>query len=76
MTDAAYRDLLTCCESALGAGKRSVTIARALAEAHRSGLRPPDDVIEAYLARLEDDQVQLHKLRDKLAEFRREQRGA
>ena len=74
MTDAVFLELLACCESALGAGKRSVTIARALAEAHRSGLRPPDDVIDAYLARLEHDQLQLHKLRDKIAEFRREQR--
>jgi hypothetical protein len=74
MSDVPYRDLVTCCESALGAGKRSVTIARALAEAHRSGLRPPDDVIEAYLLRLEQDQVELHKLRDRLAAFKQDQR--
>jgi len=72
MTDAAFLELLACCESALGAGKRSVTIARALAEAHRSGLRPPDDVIDAYLARLEHDQSQLHRLRGKVAEFKKQ----
>ena len=70
MTDALLRELLAGYESALALAARSVTIARALAEGHRSGLRPPDDIIEAYLARVDHDAAQLLELREKIAQFK------
>jgi len=70
MNDAALLDLLASYESALAAASRIIAIARALAEGHRSGLRPPDDIIEAYLARVDHDDAQLRELREKVAHFK------
>ena len=66
MNDAPFQDLLASCESALTAAKRSLTIARALAEGCRSGVRPPEDVVEAYLACADRDDRQLAELREKV----------
>ena len=70
MTDAVLLELLASCESALAVASRSVTIARVLAEGHRSGLRPPDDIIDAYLARVDHDAAVLTELREKVAQFK------
>lgn len=70
MNDAAARELLACYEAALRAAARSLGIARALAEGHRAGVRPPDDVIEAYLARVERDEAQVKSMRAKLPQFK------
>lgn len=66
MTDAAFLELLASYEAALKAATRSLTIARTLAEAHRSGLHPPEVILEAYLATIERDEAQLAELRKKL----------
>ncbi len=70
MTEAALLELLASYESALSLASRSLTIARALAEGHRSGLRPPDDIIEAYLARVDYDAAQLIELRGKISQYK------
>jgi Asp-tRNA(Asn)/Glu-tRNA(Gln) amidotransferase A subunit family amidase len=44
-------------------------MARALAEGYRSGLRPPEDVLDAYLARIERDEAELKALRQRVAEL-------
>jgi Asp-tRNA(Asn)/Glu-tRNA(Gln) amidotransferase A subunit family amidase len=47
-----------------------MAIARSLAEGFRAGLRPPEDVLEAYLARIERDQEQLNELRQRMADLK------
>ena len=64
MADAAGLELLTSYDAAIKLAARSLGIARALAEAHRSGLRPPDGILDAYLARIEHDEAQLVNLRE------------
>ena len=70
MNDAAFLELLASCEAALSAAKRSVTIARALAEGCCAGVRPPDDVVEAYLACAHRDEAHLADLRDKIDQLK------
>ena len=48
MTDAAFLELLASCEAALNVADGSMTIARALAQAHRDGVPPPDTLVDAY----------------------------
>ena len=69
MTDALL-ELLASHEAALDAAQRSLAIARALAEAHRLGVRPPEYVLDAYLARVDADETRLHELRAKVAQFK------
>lgn len=57
MTDAAYLELLAGFGQSIEAAQRSLTIARELAEAHRSGQRPPEAVITAYLHGMERDEA-------------------
>ena len=67
MSDRTISDLLASCEAMLDAAGRSMAIARTLAEGFRAGLRPPDDVLDAYLARIDSDQEQLNELRQRMA---------
>ncbi len=70
MTDSAYRELLANYEAALRAATRSLSIARTLAEAHRSDLRPPEMILDAYLATVERDEAQVAELREHLQRFK------
>ena len=67
MSDRTISDLLNSCEAMLDAAGRSMAIARTLAEGFRAGLRPPEDVLDAYLARIDRDQEQLNELRQRMA---------
>jgi hypothetical protein len=67
MSHSDISDLLAACESAIDTANRSLAIARALAEGCRSSLRPPEDVIEAYLTRIDRDEANLVELRHRLA---------
>jgi hypothetical protein len=69
MADRSLSDLMASYETLLDAAGRSLAIARSLAEGYRSGLRPPDDVLDAYLARIERDEEQLRELRRRLADL-------
>ena len=64
MSDAAGLELLASVRRRCQMAARSLGIARALAEAHRSGLRPPDGILDAYLASIEHDEAQLVNLRE------------
>ena len=64
-------ELFSSYQSALEVASRSVRIARALAEGYRAGLRPPDDVLDAYFARLERDEDELRPLRQRLSALTR-----
>lgn len=70
MSDAALLELLACYEAALRAATRSLAIARALGEAHRSSLRPPEGILDAYLATIERDEARLVELRERVAQFK------
>jgi len=70
MTDTLIPELLASYEAALQVAKRSLNIARTLSEAHRSGLRPPEDVLDAYLARVHHDEQRLNELLGKVMPFR------
>jgi hypothetical protein len=70
MTDDAFRELLASYEAALEAARRSTTLARTLAEGYRSSQRPPEDVIEAYLARINDEEAKLAELRNMVTHFK------
>jgi hypothetical protein len=72
VTDTTVVELLASCEAALAAAKRSLAIARALAEGHRSGVRPPEDIIEAYLIRVERDEARIGELHEKIAQVKGE----
>jgi len=74
MNERAFLTLLASCEAAVDAAERSLRIARALAEGCQSRLHPPEDVIEAYLARLERDEVVLKDIAGRLEQFK--DRGA
>jgi hypothetical protein len=67
MADSSVPELLATSKSVLDTAGRTMAIARALAEGYRSGLRPPEDVLDAYLARLDRDEAQLKTLRERLA---------
>ena len=70
MSDRTISDLLNSCEAMLDAAGRSMAIARTLAEGFRAGLRPPEDVLDAYLARIDRDQEQLNELRQRMADVK------
>jgi hypothetical protein len=69
MPHTSYSTLFASCRSVVDAAGRSLAIARALAEGYREGLRPPDDILEAYFARIERDEAELSSLRQRLAEL-------
>jgi hypothetical protein len=69
MSESFVVDLVTSYSAVLDAADRSLAIARALAEGYRAGLRPPDDVLDAYLVRIERDQALLKELRERAAEL-------
>ena len=48
----------------------SLTVAQALAEAHRAGERPPDALVNAYLTRADRDAAKLAELREKVMRFK------
>ena len=70
MTTSLFPELLASYEAALGAAKRSLAIARALADGHRAGVRPPEDIVEAYIVRLDRDEARVKELHKKVAEFK------
>jgi hypothetical protein len=70
MSETTLAELLASCQTALETAHRSLRIARALADGCRSGLRPPDDVVDAYLACVERDEVQLSDLFARVETFR------
>ncbi len=70
MTDATYLELVATCDAALAAAHRSLTIARALADGYRSGMRPPDIVLDAYLVTIERDEAKVATLREKVQQFK------
>jgi hypothetical protein len=70
MSEAVFAELFASCDSAVKMAARNVGMARALAEAHRSGLRPPESILEAYLAAVERDEAQLVTLRQQVQRFR------
>ena len=71
MTDAACLELLAGFEALPEATKRSLTIARALAEVFRFGMHPPEVILDAYLITVDRDEAQLAELRAKVREFKR-----
>jgi hypothetical protein len=70
MADAAFLELLASFESALGVANRGMTVARALADGYRSGVFPPEVVLDAYLVSFQRDAAQLGELREKLQHFK------
>jgi hypothetical protein len=70
MRNAALVELLASYEAALNTAERSLRIARALADGCRSGLRPPDEVVEAYLACVERDEMLLQELTQRAEQFK------
>jgi hypothetical protein len=70
MTDATHIELLASFEAALETASRSLAIARSLAEGYRSGVRPPDVVLDAYLTSFERDAARLADLREKVQQIK------
>ena len=70
MTDAVFLEMVASFEASLDATKRSLTIARALVEGYRSGVHPPDVILDAYLVTVDRDEAQLAELRAKVSEFK------
>jgi hypothetical protein len=70
MSEAAFLELSASYDAAVKMATRSLAIARALAEAHRSGLTPPDGILEAYLATLDRDEAQLATMRERVQRLR------
>jgi hypothetical protein len=68
--DVEFLELLAGFEASLAAAKRSLTIARALAEGYRSGVHPPEVVLDAYLATVDRDEAQLADLLERVGEFK------
>ena len=65
--DTAYQELLASYEAALETAKRSLTIARELADAQQDGRRLPEAVITAYRASIARDEDTWQALRGKVA---------
>ena len=63
MSDAAFLELLASYEAVLDLADGNMSIARTLAEAHNYGVRPPDGLVNAYLARVDHDAAKLGELR-------------
>ena len=70
MTDAAFLKLPASYEAALEAARRSLTIAKTVAEAHDSGRRLPAATMSSYLVQIEHDKAQLPELQEKLRQFK------
>jgi hypothetical protein len=70
MSETISLELFASYEAAVKMTTRSLAIARALAEAHRSGLTPPDGILEAYFVTLERDEAQLATLRERVQRLR------
>jgi hypothetical protein len=70
MTNAAFVELLAAFEAALGAAERNLKIARALADGCRSSLRPPEEIVDAYLACVERDERLLRELTQRAERFK------
>ena len=70
MSEAAFRELFASYDAAVSMAARSLAIARALAEAHRSGLTPPDGILDAYLATIDRDEAKLVTLRERVQGLR------
>jgi hypothetical protein len=70
MSDTAFLELLAAYEAALDAARRSLTIALALADSHRSGVRLPDAVLDPYEMTVSTDKEQPATLRDKIRQFK------
>ena len=70
MTDAAFLELLASFEAALDVANREMTMSRALADGYRSGVFPPEVVLDAYLVSCQRDADHLSVLREKLQQFR------
>ena len=70
MSEAALRELFASYDAAVSMAARSLSIARALAEAHRSGLTPPDGILDAYLATLDRDEAKLATIRERVQGLR------
>ena len=68
--DVAYLELLSGFEQALEATKRSLTIARELADAHHDGRRLLDAVVTTYRAAIARDEDTLQALRAKIGAFK------
>lgn len=69
MSDSTFSPSRASYDTVLDFASRSLAMARALAEGYRSGLRPPEDVLDAYLARIERDEAELKALRQRVAEL-------
>ena len=76
MSEAAILELLTSFEATIRLAARNLSIARALAEAHRSGLHPPDGILDAYLATIDRDDAQLARFREQGQRIRHDARLA
>ncbi len=70
MNDAAFLKLLASYEAALEAVRRTLTIAQTLTDAHRTGRRLPDVIIDAYATGLDRDAAQLVELRATVTKFK------
>jgi hypothetical protein len=70
LTDAAFLELLASYEQALEAARRSLVIARELADAHHDGRRLPDATVTDFLNGLARDEDTLQELRGKVAQFK------
>jgi hypothetical protein len=68
--DAALLRLIASYITAVEVAERNLAIARALAAGYRSGVHPPEVVLEAYLTRFDADDAQLKHLRDTAAQLK------
>lgn len=70
VTDSKTPDLIALFETAVDVASRNMTMARALAEGYRSGVRPPDVVLEAYFASFDRDESRLQQLRERMQQLK------
>lgn len=68
--DRAFDELRGGHQAALDVAQRSLAIARSLADGFRAGVRPPDNVLDAYMTAVERDEARLHALREKARQLR------
>ena len=70
MTDLDMTRLHALADAALELANRNTSIARALADGYRSGVTPPEVVLEAYFASFDRDEARLAELRNQLLQAR------
>jgi hypothetical protein len=70
VTDLDITRLHALAAAALEVANRNTSIARALADGYRSGVNPPDVVLEAYFASFDRDEARLAELRNQLLQAR------